>query len=127
MERNAVFNNIHKMLNRTNLIDPEDNLIDVRLFGSILKKPYSECNDIDVLLIVKNNNFDINDLKLRNGNDIISRELNTIEGKVYTKAPKTYDSDILPLHMHHCSMEELKLHTPFSDTFHKNNISIWDN
>lgn len=125
MERNTAFEKVHKLLNRTNLIDPENNLIDIRLFGSILQKPYSECNDIDVLLIVKNSNFDIINLKLRNGVNITSQELNTLKGKIYARSSKTFVSDIFPLHTHHCSIDEFKLSSPFSDTFQKNNISIW--
>ena len=78
MERNITLEKTHKLLNRANLFDPKNNLIDVRLFGSILKKPYSECNDIDVLLIVKNSTFDIINLRLRNGINITSQELNTL-------------------------------------------------
>ena len=90
MEKNIAFEKVHRLLNCSNLADIEDNLIDIRLFGSVLKRPYSECNDIDLLFIVKDGDVDTIDLKLANGINIASQELNTRKGKVYAKSSKTF-------------------------------------
>ncbi len=118
--------NTRKLLSKESVLDPTNNLIDIRLFGSVLSKPRAECNDIDVLLVVKDSNCGTLDLKLRNGIHLTSQELNTPRGKFYTKSTKTSFSNALPLHIHHCSINELKLNTPFCKTFKQNNISIWN-
>jgi predicted nucleotidyltransferase len=114
-----------ELLSQANVVDSMNNLIDIRLFGSILRKPCSECNDIDVLIIVKDGNCDTLNLKLRNGINLTSQELDTVKGKGYAKAPGIFPPDALPLHVHHCSVGELELKTRFNETFKENNVSIW--
>ena len=116
---------VRELLSPANIVDPLNNLLDVRLFGSVLRKPYSQCNDIDVLFIVKESNPDTLRLRLRDGTGLTSRELNTAKGKGYAKAPEIFPVGRLPLHLHHCSTDELRLDTVFNDTFRYNNVSLW--
>lgn len=120
-----MFEKTMKMLSKANVVCPTDDLVDIRLFGSVLKKPQSECNDVDVLVITKERSHGTLSLKLRNGINIEAKELNAVEHKLYTKSPVPVTPEDLPLHVHHCPLGELELDTCFNSTFRENNISAW--
>lgn len=102
---------------------------DIVIFGSAARTKFQNYNDIDVLVVFRNDlnegkvNSYVNELKIKYG--IAARELfNYIENKNPVRVFNYIENRFLPYHVFYCKEKEMKLRDSSGKEFIREAISI---